>query len=203
MVQFENAVRRFGELVLFDLKKEGITCWIAGGAVRDYFLGIKIVTDYDIFFPEEKDYLLSKKYFEEREALVIFENENVLKIKYKGRKYDLIKKYFKSPQASIEEFDFTVSMFAIDTEKVYFGESSFIDLAKKQIIINKIIYPASTLSRAFKYYKKGFSMCQGEIKKLFLAIQDTPKTENKETGEPEIDVLSGDFGVSGFFTGVD
>lgn len=46
-------------------------------------------------------------------------------------------------------------MFAVDNEKIYHGETTFIDLAKRQLMINKITYPASSMSRAFRYYKKG------------------------------------------------
>ena len=134
------------------------------------------------------------------EGVVKWESDNGAKIKYKGRTFDLIKKYFPSPQATIDEFDFTVSMFAVDTEKVYTGETTFIDLAKRQLMINKITYPASTVSRAFRYYKKGFSMCQGEMKKLIESVRDMPKPEKNST-EGNENPPSGEFG--GFFIGID
>ena len=70
-------------------------------------------------------------------------------------------------------------MFAVDKEKVYYGESSFIDLSKRQLMINKISIPPSTLSRAFRYYKKGFNMCHGEMRKLVESIQDMKKSEER------------------------
>lgn len=127
-----------------------------------------------------------------------------MKVKYNGKTYDLVKKFFDSPQSTIDAFDFTVSMFAVDYDKVYFGETTFMDLAKRQLMINKITYPASTMSRAFRYYKKGFTMCQGEMKKMVEAIQGMPKEEKKpedenaNTNEPP----SGD-GVGDFFFGID
>lgn len=68
-------------------------------------------------------------------------------------------------------------MFACDGGKIYHGDTSFIDLAKRQLMINKITYPASSMSRAFRYYEKGFRMCAGEMKKLVMAIQEMPKIE--------------------------
>ncbi len=203
MIQLDNAVERYGKIILTELKEAGIKCWIAGGALRDYFMAVKITTDYDLFFPNEIEYEKAKTFFKAKEAEVKWESDNGMKVKYNKRTFDLVKKYFESPQSTIDAFDFTVSMFAVDNEKVYFGESTFIDLAKRQLMINKITYPASTMSRAFRYYKKGFTMCQGEMKKMVEAIQGMPKEEKKDddtanTNEPP----SGD-DVGAFFFGID
>lgn len=204
MIQLENAVVRYGKIILTELKEAGVKTWIAGGALRDYFMAVKITTDYDLFFPNETEYEKAKTFFKAKEAEVKWESDNGMKVKYNGKTYDLVKKFFESPQATIDAFDFTVSMFAVDFDKVYFGETTFMDLAKRQLMINKITYPASTMSRAFRYYKKGFTMCQGEMKKMVEAIQGMPKEEKKpedetaNTNEPP----SGD-GVGDFFFGID
>lgn len=201
MIQFDNAVERYNKIILKELKEYGINCWLAGGALRDYFMGIPIKTDYDIFFPGEDDYDKCKAFFKEKGTEIKWESQNGMKVRYGGKTFDLIKKFFASPQVTIDNFDFTVSMIAVDSEKVYFGETTFIDLAKRQLMINKITYPASTLSRAFRYYKKGFSMCLGEMKKLFESIQDFPKPpvdENPNETE-ESKSTSGD----NFFMGID
>ena len=203
MIQITNAVERYGKLILNELKEANINCWLAGGALRDYFAGVVIKTDYDLFFPNDDEYQKCAKYFKEKEAIVIWESDNGMKVKYNKRKFDLVKKFFPGPQETINEFDFTVSQFAVDTEKVYYGETSFIDLAKRQLMINKITFPASTMSRAFRYYKKGFSMCLGEMKKLVEAIQDMPKPEpkNEEQSQNEEEKSSGD--DLAFFVGID
>ena len=78
---------------------------------------------------------------------------------------------------------------------------------ERQLMINKITYPASSMSRAFRYYKKGFTMCLGEMKKLFEAIQNTPKEEPKQPQEnqsepkKEEEISSGELGA--FFVGID
>jgi hypothetical protein len=205
MVQFENAVSRYGKIILDELKKAEIKCWLAGGALRDYFMGTPVKTDYDIFFPNEVEYEKAKVYFKAKDAEVKWESDNGMKVKYNGKTYDLIKKFFPDPQSTIDAFDFTISMFAVDAEKVYHGETSFIDLAKRQLMINKITYPASTLSRSFRYYKKGFSMCLVEMKKIIEAIQEMPKIQKEEektdqTTQQE-QPTSGDMG--GIFTGID
>jgi hypothetical protein len=204
MIQFDNAVERYGKIILTELKESGINCWLAGGALRDYFAGIVIKTDYDLFFPNDDEYQKCAKFFKDKEAIVIWESDNGMKVKYNKRKFDLVKKFFPGPQETINEFDFTVSQFAVDTEKVYYGETSFIDLAKRQLMINKITFPASTMSRCFRYYTKGYVMCQGEMKKLFEAIQDTPKEVpdiNPNDQNDQEEVSSGE--LAAFFTGFD
>lgn len=183
MIQFDNAVQRYGKLILNEMKEAGIKCWLAGGALRDYFMGVPVKTDYDMFFPNEIEYEKARMYFKAKDCEIKWESENGCKMKYNGNTFDLVKKFFPTPQDTIDAFDFTVSMFAVDNEKIYHGETTFIDLAKRQLMFNKITYPASTLSRSFRYYKKGFTMCLGEMKRLFDAIQETPKEEAKDNGE--------------------
>lgn len=200
MVQFDNAVERYSKIILKELKDSGIKCWLAGGSLRDYFMGVPVKTDYDIFFPDLNNYNKASGYFKEKGCETIWESDNGMKVKYKGKKYDLVKKFFADPSETINAFDFTASMIAIDTERVYCGETTFIDLAKRQLMINKITYPASTLSRAFRYHKKGFSICLGEMKKIIESIQDMPKAEKQADAE-DAEPSSGE--MSAFFLGID
>ena len=85
---------------------------------------------------------------------------------------------------------------------MYLRDTSFIDLAKKQLMFNKITYPASSMSRAFRYYKKGFSICLGEIRKLIEAIQAMPTTETEiKENQSDTEPSSGD--DLAFFVGID
>jgi len=199
MIQIENAVKRFGKLILTELKEENINCWVAGGAVRDYFLGLPVTSDIDLFFPDERNYNLAVSYFDEAGAKTIWESDNGMKVELDGKTFDLVKKFFLSPQATIEAFDFTVSMFAVDLKTVYTAPTSFIDLAKKQLMVNKITFPASSMSRAFKYHRKGFWICQGEQRKLIEAVQAMPKIVN------DLPIADADGEVSGdnLFRGID
>jgi hypothetical protein len=174
MIQFENAVNHFNRVILKELQSANIKCWVAGGVLRDYFMGIPMKTDYDLFFPDQIEYEKTAMYFRVKNAVIVWESENGMKVEYSGRVYDLVKKFFPTPVDTINNFDFTVCMFAVDGKEIYHGETTFIDLAKRQLIINNLNYPASTMRRAFRYYKKGFTMCVGEMKKLAEAIQGTP-----------------------------
>lgn len=202
MIQLQNAVEYFSNLILTELYLNGIDCWIAGGSVRDYFMGKPVKGDLDLFFPNEKEYEKAKDYLlKKSEAEKIWESENGMKVIYKGKKIDLVKKHFDSPKATIDAFDFTVSMFAVNIKNVFYGDTSFIDLSKRQLMINIITYPASTLSRTLRYYQKGFRMCHGELKKVIEAIQNMPKTEENTTvnNTDEENMSSGD----AMFNGID
>lgn len=72
MIQFENAIKRYGEIILNDLKSNNIKCWIAGGALRDYFTAVIIKTDYDLFFPNLKEFNKAVKYFKEKKCQVVW-----------------------------------------------------------------------------------------------------------------------------------
>lgn len=202
MIQFDNAVERYNKIILSELKEAGVNCWIAGGAIRDYFMGVPVKTDHDLFFPSEAEFDKCRTFFKAKNAEVKWESDNGMKVVYNGRTFDLIKHYFAGPQETIDNFDFTACMLAVDTEKVYHGEGTFIDLAKRQLMIHKLDHPASTMSRAFRYYKKGFSMCVGEMAKLVTAIQDMPKVEAETEGDENQDNKSS-ADLAAIFIGID
>lgn len=188
MIQFDNCINYFRKIILEKFKDNNINGFIAGGSVRDYFMGIYTTNDYDLFFPNEKEYLKAEKYFKKNGCEVIFENDNALKIKYNGIKFDLIKIYFETPEIAINKFDFTISMLAVDYNKVYHGKTTFIDLSKRQLIFNTIDFPTSTVKRVLRYYTKGFRMCDGETLRLINAVKrEKLKTKDDDNNEKETD----------------
>ncbi len=173
--KISNATNFFYDLILGELQNNSIKCWIAGGAVRDFFMDRKAQSDYDIFFPNETELEKAKKYFINNGAEVKWESENGIKLIYNKNIFDLVKIYYSTPEKTIQSFDFTVSMFAVDNKKVYCGEYSFEDLDERVLMINKITYPESSLKRAFRYYKRGFTMPVNEISKLYNEIKELPE----------------------------
>ena len=125
IIQFKNVISHFEKLILGELKNEKITCWVAGGAVRDYFMGVVIHTDYDLFFPNKLNYDKAYSYLNDVGGEIKWESANGCKIVYKNRTFDLVKKFFDDPQSTIEAFDYTVSMFAVDTKSLFWGNSIY------------------------------------------------------------------------------
>lgn len=207
ILQIDNCVKYFSRVILDELKDVAMT-WVGGGCVRDYFSVGKLTSDIDLYFNCEEDYLKIKKYlvettvriitveedgkttvnkFPKKKAKVIFENDNVTKVVYNGRYFDLVRKYFPSPETTITEFDFTVCCAAVDLHKVYTHDTFFIDLAKRQLMINKLPFPLSTMWRMQKYIQKGYFMCSGEMLKLSKAIGQL-QTNTPEGEESAIDL---------------
>ena len=200
-IQEGNCVDKFSDIILTDMGIEGIKCCVAGGAVRDYFMGVPVKTDIDLFFRSEKDMKKADEYFTKAEAKVVWDSPRGKKFKHGKKTFDLVKTVYGKPSEIISKFDFTASMFAVDSDRVYFGETSFVDLAKRQLIINELPFPISTMKRSFRYYSKGFRMCSEEMGKLALAIQKEPLNETQKEEESTEAPPSGE--DSAMFWGID
>lgn len=213
MIQLDNCVKYFNRVILDELKSYG-SVWVAGGCVRDYFSVGKLSSDIDLYFPTQSDFDGVKKYLVEqtykqvieknddkeiikqlpkKKAKVIFENDNVIKLLYNGRQFDLVKKFFASASDCINEFDFTVCSAAVDIKQVYTHETFFIDLSKRQLMINKLPFPLSTMRRMQKYIQRGYYMCSGEMLKLSKAIGELQtNTAEGESANLDLSPMSGD-----------
>jgi len=170
----------FNNLILGELRRNGINSWIAGGALRDYFLNKPLKSDCDIFFPNITEFNKAKDYLVSRGAKVIWESQNGIKVTYDGKTFDLIKIFNSSPIATISRFDFTISMLATDGKDVFIGDKTLKDLQDRKLVINTIINPLSTLKRVLKHYKKGFTMSAEETKKLYSSLNNLPYDESDD-----------------------
>jgi hypothetical protein len=164
----------FNNLILGELRRNGIKSWIAGGVLRDYFSEKPLKSDCDIFFPNLSEYTKAKNYFISNGGKMIWESENGMKVTYKGNTFDLVKIFASNPNATINRFDFTVSMFATDGSELYYSNNSLKDLQDRKLVINIITNPLSTLKRVLKHYKKGFTMSAEETKKLYESLNVMP-----------------------------
>ena len=175
----KQALDYFRHVIFDDFREYNINCWIAGGMLRAYFANEKLSSDFDVFFPDEREWEKANDHFYGNK--VLFENDKTKKFLRHGRKIDLIKIFFESPEATIEEFDFTVTCAAIDYTQLYCNDNFFIDLSKKSLVINKLPYPLSTLQRLQKYIRKGYHACNGtllEIAKSINKLNMDEPTEN-------------------------
>ncbi len=160
---------------LFDHMPEG-KFWVAGGALREYFLnGHCFDSDVDLFFNERSEIvrvLLQLRNNCSFKHYLITENaiKGTAKIKGKIVNIDLVKRLFPNPKSTIEEFDFTVICCAVDREKVYYNPSFPFDLLRRKLVVNSLPFPMSTLQRVQKYVKKGFSICNGGLLEISKAI---------------------------------
>lgn len=170
----------FNNLILGELRKNGINAWVAGGVLRDYFSDKPLKSDCDIFFPNVDEFNKAKNYFISNGAKVIWESENGMKVTFKGNTFDLVKIFRPNPLETIKRFDFTISMFATDGKDVFYGNNSLKDLQDRKLVINTIVNPLSTLKRVLKHYKKGFTMSAEETKKLYSSLNNLPYDETND-----------------------
>lgn len=167
----EDCVSYFSTLIL---DKINVDCWVAGGALRDYFIDgdCRNSKDIDIFFKNNKDLKQALDQFN-KSITPVFSNDCVTNFKIKGYTIQFIGAYFfKNPQETINKFDFTACSAAVDKKTIYFAESFFEDINKKSLIIQRLPYPCATLKRLQRYVKKGFTIDGASLHQLAIAINE-------------------------------
>ncbi len=143
-------------------------CWIAGGAIADYFLDKK-PNDIDIYFPSEKAKKKGVNKFKNLGAKNIREYPFGTKMLYRGMKYDLA--FLKpTPEESIEQFDYTVCSAAIDKDQKFYSHPDFFEHLEEK----KLYYlgsdpqrgPSHSVNKArrlLKHLRKGYSIDQEHL----------------------------------------
>lgn len=164
-------VRRF-------FSKTTAKCWIAGGALRDYFTMGWTSSDLDVYFPNEKELLKAMRELVNAGYSIAYESENSVKLSRGKDQVDLVKVYFASPEETFATFDFTCVCCSVSPEGVWHHPTFFIDLAQKKLVINKLWKPLGTLKRLQKYAKKGYVMENDQLLVLALAIQECDDFDN-------------------------
>ena len=87
----------------------------------------------------------------------------------------MIKKYkYKSPQETIDSFDFTIVCAAIGPEGIITDERFYIDNAQRRLVVKSLPKPLSTVKRGMKYSMRGYSMCPVGLAKILKAVQENP-----------------------------
>jgi len=175
MEQVKNAVSYFKKRVFDHLAH--IECFIAGGAIRDYFSIGYAKGDIDVFFKNEYWY---KKAFDEltigKNCDIIHESSEAVMIKLFNCRIHLIKGHYYADQSKVitgeNAFDFTVACASIDhTGNFDCHETFFVDLAAKKLVINNLPFPLSTMQRVIRYVRKDFTICNVGLLKIAKAIQ--------------------------------
>ena len=157
-------------------------CWIAGGAITDFFLGRKI-RDIDVFFPSEKLTVKGKNKLINLGGKVTYEYPSGFCMKYKGNSYDLCS-IGATAQETIDNFDYTVCSIAVDkNQKFVHHPDYFKDLQEKEIHYignhpNK--FYVNKAKRLLRYMDKGFNIDQENLEKwLSMLITDHKKPKRK------------------------
>ena len=165
------------------LKKFNSRCWIAGGAITDYFLD-RPIDNIDIFFPSEIMYKNAARKFESAGAERLDVHPFGEKFKFEGKTYDLTS-VGRNPEETISQFDYTVCCAAVDKNgNFYYHEEYFNHLDNKEIhyLGN---YPNMNFKnkskRLQKYLEKGYSINKKNLTYwLKRLIKDQNRLRNKK-----------------------
>lgn len=178
--QYQKCVDYFRKMFF---NKIDADCWIAGGALRDYFTLGWFTTDLDVYFPNESELLSAAKRMIELGYQVDYESENSIKFSLGREKVDFVKVYFDSPEQTFATFDFTCVCAAVSRDDVFVHPTFFMDLTKKELILNKLWKPLGTLKRLQKYAKKGFVMPNDQLLILALAIKECEDLDSYDVAD--------------------
>jgi hypothetical protein len=183
--QVANCVQYFNHF-FFQYIPEDLPCWIAGGAVRDYFsTGRMTDSDVDFFLPDRKCMcrllLILRKRFKFKCYLI---TKNAIKgngfIGKEKIDIDIVKLPFEDKLKTIDTFDFTVCCFAVDRKECVYHPSAPFDLLRKRLVINALPMPVSTLQRMQKYLKRDYWICNGGMVEIAKALGNVDFTNPQQ-----------------------
>lgn len=182
--------RSYNDVEEFDLFKllkylpsiEKNKVWIAGGAIRRTLLGQELESDVDLFFKNESELKKFRIAFEKLGANKMSENNHQMTYSYYVKELNkeyiiqfVIINYYINIEALLDSFDFTITQFAFDGEKLHCNEFSLWDLKNKRLALHKLTYGVATMRRMIKYTKQGFTACAGTMASILEATVENPE----------------------------
>ena len=165
---------------------EGLYSWVASGAVRDFFAKDDH-RDIDFFFKNQNDRKEAVQKILGFGGEVTKQLNKGDRIKYGDQYYDLVcwdgtgdpSCYSDSPQKTIEWFDYTVEMAALDSDGAFYSYPTFYrDVAGKRLVRNPIrriedLWLRGNNIRLMNYVKKGYAI---DMPNLLMFLEDQEAT---------------------------
>ena len=166
------------------LKEFDSHCWIAGGAISDFFLE-ENRRDLNIFFPNEESLKAAVEKFISMGAEEVQAHPSGRKFKLKGELYDLMH-LGNSPVQTISRFDYSVCCAALDkTGNFYYHQDYFEHIEKKEIHYignHPNMNFKSKSKRLRRYLEKGFTIDKENLNYwLERLIKDQNRLRNKKS----------------------
>lgn len=153
--------------------------FVAGGCFKN-ILNDTNCKDIDLFFVSEKAHEAGlHKYKSNDDFELYYETDKVHAFREKetGLVVELINTIYGTPTEVLNQFDFTVTKFALFTNElrrlnVVYHEDFFEHLQMKRLVIDNLIpFPFSTFERSYKYRTYGYNLCSESKVKLLEAIR--------------------------------
>jgi len=172
-------------------KLEGLEYFIAGGCIRD-ICNDEEYRDIDIYFKNKSD---GHKVRERLFNLGYKWNINNVYICVMEIDKTEVQLIFGRPILNLclfeEEFDFSVCCCAMDNKFNFVcNENFFDDVKNKTLSVVNVKSAFGTFSRVIRFCKRGYSISDIELLKIFTIINETDK---KEMNQDCYDIWSGEF----------
>ncbi len=158
--------------------------WVAGGAIRRWFVGDKQCSDIDMFFTDELQLQIYAS-GQMKDWNVLYDNNNAITYIKDKTVIQLIKKYYMDAESCINSFDYTICQFAYNGKKIYATTEAIITSLRKHLAVNNIQkgYELDSLRRAFKYFEQGYKPCMGTLRDLVSAFRAVTEDDMKKQVE--------------------
>lgn len=164
--------------------------WVAGGALRSFFLSEQ-PRDMDLYFADDAT----------RKIVIEKINYHLMAIRQGETNYastwrvhnlpytiDIIKKNYETPEDTINSFDLSVAKCATDGAALYCDESYFTDLATRCATINTTPDdPLKTLGRIIRYAGMGFTFPQENLSDFLHHVRCTEEVQDEKEEKEEND----------------
>jgi len=162
--------------------------FICGGFIRSYYLGER-PSDMDIYFQSKETEQHTIEILTKFYGKPSFETDRAATFINKGKMIQAIKILHGSHIEILKEFDFTICKAILNyyDRILYLDDNFFEHLASRILIFTGSKYPISSLSRAFKFVKRGFHICDGCILDIVKAISDQVDFKNPEILQEHLD----------------
>ena len=137
-----------------------IYCWIAGGAIRDFFLDEKR-NDIDLFFKTASDHLKAQNFLISKGFKILRKHHNNCSL---GRNDDELYGLMvieNNPKSTLEFFDYTVCAAALDTNLEFLHHADFFNHIKEKKLVRSQQsdrWIITNVRRLRKFLKKGYSI---------------------------------------------
>lgn len=155
--------------------------WCAGGAIRRTLIKQPLSSDFDFFFRSaeqladwEKALPLTLSLVRESEHHKHWKGvigESAIPVEIQAIRF----RYYESATEVIDSFDYTITQFALDGEKLVTTPEALWDLGRKKLAIHKVTYPVATMRRMLKYASQGFTACGGCMATLLRETATKPE----------------------------
>ena len=183
---FNEGCKFFNDLILNELLP--ITnngCYVGGGAVRNYFEGLRNYRQYsdiDIWVKTPEALQAIIVYFEAKGGKLTHDNNNAKMFFYDGIYWDIHHQFYIEPQKAIYYVEITVNAGFCDGIKFYYPKDFFLHLATKQIVWNCFNgYGIKLLTqRIQKMIKKGYSLSWKESERIEIEMTNFLIERNKK-----------------------